>query len=233
MNQDHVQARSNQSPSHAVAHNTPSGGVALPAVSPFPLQGKQATEPPVQRKVGFEFETSNNIVKEDQDKVPLKAHVWDNKNGFWHIQNDDTKLEFVTEPFDDIKDISTAIGQMHGLIGEMVDHKDKDKDVYQSAKGAGWNFAVKMDIDDDEFLAAPQSTEGVLLKNIPEMIQEHYLPGVWKNVSDQAEAIIPKKVEGGPDIDQSVRGLVYAILSLFSDTLDEDLEASDMGPKQL
>jgi len=224
MHQEHESTRSSKPSSRAAAHNAPSGGIVLPAIPAFQFQS------PIQRKVGFEFETTNHIIKEDEGNVPLKAHIWDNDNGRWHIQNDDSKLEFVTEPFEDAKDISTSISEMSGLITNMVEKKTEDN-IYTTG-GKDWKYPVKINIADKTFTASPQSTEGVLLEQIPELVKEHYPDEAWEQIHERAGKIIPPKSEENLD-NGPVRGLLYAILAFLNDTLDKNLKISPMGPKQL
>ena len=198
---------------------------------PHSIMAIQSAEAPVQRKVGFEFETDNKIAKEYRDIIPLKAHLWDDKGGFWHIQNDDNKLEFVTEPFDDINAIPAAISQMTGLIKHIISSLDKEG-VYEAKKANGWNYDVKINIKNILFYASPQSTEGVHLENIPAMLKEHLPEDAWTAINEKAGSILPGKSEDDGS-DGPPRGLLYAILSLFNDLLDETLKPSDMGPKQL
>jgi hypothetical protein len=95
-----------------------------------------------------------------------------------------------------------------------------------------------LEIKDDDFIAAPQSTEGLRLKDIPSFIQEHHSEDNWSEIDNQAKSIIPEEEEEEEEkeaaIDTApVKGLLYAILSFFGDTLNEDEDPSDMGPKQL
>lgn len=186
---------------------------------------------PLQRKVGFEFETTNKITEEYRNTAPLKAHLLEGQDGFWHIQNDDNKLEFVTEPFNDIKSIPTVIGQMIAVIKDIL-HNTGGDGIYEAKKANGWNFNLKIKISDALFYASPQSTEGVHLQNIPAMLKEHLPEDAWQAIDAKAKDIIPAKDEDDGS-DGPVQGLLYAILSLFNDTLDDELEEDEMGPKQL
>lgn len=115
--------RSAANPFHqSVAHHASPKGRALPAVSPF-----RATAPDtvIQRKVGFEFETSIPVYAGGKNIIAKNAGLYTGANGLWHITPDAGNIEFVTEPFEEegekpeTENLVDTIGQITGFVSSL------------------------------------------------------------------------------------------------------------------
>ncbi|MDQ1829751.1 eCIS core domain-containing protein [Massilia scottii] len=65
---------------------------------------------PVQRRVGFEFQTNIRLKDENDKTPPLKTALLEREN--WHIECDAGDLEFVTDPLNDYSDVDRVLGEI-------------------------------------------------------------------------------------------------------------------------
>ncbi|MCE3607271.1 DUF4157 domain-containing protein [Massilia sp. P8910] len=65
---------------------------------------------PVQRRVGFEFQTNIRLKDKNDETPPFKTALLTRDN--WHIECDAGDLEFVTKPLNDYDDVNQVLGEI-------------------------------------------------------------------------------------------------------------------------
>lgn len=152
-------------------------------------------KPPVQCKVGFEFETAipvgtKNIFNSNFTGLNYNQEIFTAKSGFWKIVADSSNMEFVTIPFsEDNAGRSSLLNAMAEIafwaakIPPVVNNASKKGELGMGRVGdvcptlgtTHWsgfkNILIhKETLVDSEILAAPQATGGVRLDQIPALI---------------------------------------------------------------
>ncbi|MER5890778.1 DUF4157 domain-containing protein [Streptomyces sp. NPDC001941] len=108
------------SPSESHAHASPHSVAEQHAEETAAEPSPGALSLPIQRKVGFEFE-SNMLVKADDKAVIAKDEkVFEADSGDWYITPDASALEFVTVPFEEEGE-NPEWERMKRAVSEMAD----------------------------------------------------------------------------------------------------------------
>lgn len=72
---------------------------------------------PVQRRVGFEFETPLDLRTAEDKSPPLKTPLYKQKE--WHIECDSGHLEFVTEPLNSAQEVDLVLLEIVGWAEQL------------------------------------------------------------------------------------------------------------------
>jgi hypothetical protein len=142
--------------------------------SEAPLSFKQwATQgAPIQRKIGYEYETNMTITREDGEFEKRETLVQGNK---WELTPDEIRDggktaegEFVTDPLGSRDEIISVVGHMAtyasglGDIRQEVTHKDEEMNFLQNVQKENFenegNFKIDTSLFHDPLTAAPQAT---------------------------------------------------------------------------
>lgn len=145
---------------------------------------------PMQRKVGFEFETDIPVQTYWNSTIPYNFSFFTAKSR-WKIVNDNGSMEFVTEPFTEtadereslikaIQDMVLFVTRMATLSATTRPFKIKNVSsalgTTHSLPGTLWNDDIygnpSAAIDPSAVKTFPQATGGVTLENIPTLMIE-------------------------------------------------------------
>lgn len=143
---------------------TPAAGTALPAAK------SAIGDDVVQAKMGFEFQTSNPITREDGQQLGFKRVAYRGRR--FQVEPDSTDMEFITDPYDTWDHMNDAMKEMFNFINNLKRQAVRGQFHFRRNVD-GWREDGKLDIQDAEFSAAMQATEGVPLDRIGPYLEEH------------------------------------------------------------
>lgn len=124
----------------------------------------------VQRAMGFEFESSENIFEE---AYPRKHVVYESPNITLEADGDGRNMEFVTKPKQKYTQVLAAVDEAATLAQGLVDAR-RDAAKVTKEKAGYWQHKTVMFINDGNFLCFPQHTEGVALEDMMSFIRDNY-----------------------------------------------------------
>ncbi|MDO5968971.1 DUF4157 domain-containing protein [Flavivirga aquimarina] len=188
------------------------------------------THAPMQLKMGFEFESAKNKVL----GADRKFIVYENDQ--FSLEADTKEdVEFVTKPFSKKSDVLGAVGAAAEMAADIVAGKNGDKK-YEFVKGGNVKNDATIEVNDDLFRASAQSTEGVRLENLGELIDEHIgrrkaITRTSRNTAD--EVLEENNLTLTDHLQRKIHGLIqYMALYVLQvkNRTDENLKNDD-GPK--
>lgn len=161
------------------------------------------TGPVVQRKLGFEFQSTRNtfVPGGGVPGVAEKERVYEGQEGLFRIEGDNatasqSDLEFVTTATDDIVDALAAVqgaanvATALGATGSTTVHK-----------GAGpyagrWLRDARIDAPDKTFAATPQATIGVPLAKVATLLANAMTVPVADREKDDPRTKVLREIRG-------------------------------------
>lgn len=196
-------------------------------LAPMPTLAAQAA--PVQRKMGFEFETDYTFEiwkNEAWEAVGrTKGNPFYQGDGFAVEGDTHDNCEFILDPFDTDTDGIAAAEAAVALTDSLDDGFDDEGYVVRDV-GGNWKRKTRIKDNKNGWAADAQVTQGVKLADLPKYIGDH-LDRDQK--AAQATRVTAAGFAGG--LDPEVRGLVEMIIQFVADFKDWDGENADEGPK--
>jgi hypothetical protein len=145
-------------------------------------------QPVIQRKVGFEFETGVKVqTTPSKIRLPYGPQIFESTDTSWQIKSDNSKIEFVTKPFDETNAgadaLNATMAQLTGWAHQIdpVTHAAAPGQArvaqVQPAAGTTRQYeGEELEIDgpplnDDDIVAAPQATGGVTLDRVNQLAE--------------------------------------------------------------
>jgi hypothetical protein len=190
--------------------------------------GRPTARGPIQRKVGFEMQSTWQIVRIGKNMAPdSKAVAYAGLYFDIEVDAGDKKpeLEIVTHPLRNRADVEAAIDEIRYIVGQIVAGAKSGRN-FTLGPGNGWVDEVEIKPMAAQPTFRLQFTEGVTLEKIPAMIQQLH-QDAWDAMPD---AITGNKAGKAP-AETKLRGLEAAICMYLSDAVGYQPANPDDGPK--
>ncbi|MBE7170655.1 MAG: DUF4157 domain-containing protein [Williamsia sp.] len=178
----------------------------------------------IQRKVGFEFESTGDKTwrfqgkDSPQDEWAGISHTKDillpTKNALAGASSDGGKVEFVTRPLSSWEEIVSTFSEMEGMVKDLKSNKITDLEGDENADAA-LKTGLKMhrvDTKNSDFAAKPQATIGISMMNIKEL---------FNLLSKMSERGSPKAGEPVLEFDRAIgsKGAAYKVKISSDDSI--------------
>lgn len=145
-------------------------------------------QPVIQRKVGFEFETGVKVqTTPSKIRLPYGPQIFESTDTNWQIKSDNSKIEFVTKPFDETDAgadaLDATMAQLTGWAHQIAPAthaaapgRARVDQVQPSAGTTRQYQGEEIEINepplnDDDIVAAPQATGGVTLDRVNQLAE--------------------------------------------------------------
>lgn len=209
-----------------------------PAISLGEKVGILPVTPVIQRSMGFEFQTENKITTNQGRKFPRKFGKFFHKGRTGVEMQTDTGsvVEFETKPFRKWSDLKAQIEEavdicraINGTFGKAMNfawnEADRKSQMFTFSEEKRLQKALKkgekltVDIQDPDFVAAIQSSEGLALSQYESLLREHEKPEYIKPVIGDAKSILDSALKANNKIKtntDNLRGLLLAIVNYIT-----------------
>lgn len=134
--------------------------------------------PVVQRKFGFEFQSTRNafVPGGGAAGVGEKERVYQDKDGFFRVEGDnatpaEADLEFVTEATENVVEALAAVSGASLLARTLAGHAQWDVRPGAAPLGGTWLRPARIRIADPHFAATPQATIGIPIDRLTTLLR--------------------------------------------------------------
>jgi hypothetical protein len=189
---------------------------------------------PVQRKLGFEFETGNTFMWKDKTWYKpgrTKGKPMYTGSGFSVEGDTHSTPEIILKETDTLSDIRNAISTAVSVL-ESVNARKPDESsgltIMDPATDAGWTRVTGFPKKpfDTEWQADAQATQGVQLKHLQKYLADHL-----NRDQDKILTAAYKRSGANKDLSDTVKGFLHLIIQFVMDFQQWDGSQSDEGPK--
>jgi hypothetical protein len=179
---------------------------------------------PIQRAVGFEFESGNKITDaKDPSKNLAKDRVYEAEN--FRIDadtrgRDGHNIEFVTNAKNTFEEVHAAITEAAGFAKNLVNKPTVDED-------DGWKGSYRLNIRNAKWLACVQHTEGVLLTHM-----HHFLTHSLETAGEETRPVTDlEESHETANVAAKVRGLIQLVMEYLRRLQSWNGKDNEEGPK--